>query len=209
MTDPMTTPSPVALRAEYTPARFVAAEGGDMQAMREHFEKTDVYRAGDAILVWVNEGDLYPDGLFAKRYVRAPSPVDVSRLSRLLLALANDCDNTDGWEDAAPDLRQAASIIASHNTEADAPCSLCNGTTTVPDNIDPLSYPETAPCPKCGDGEWAYRALRKRRAETDALREALRRAANVLEAMRDYFCGDDLEGVIEAAVAEARAAAGA
>lgn len=31
----------------------------------------------------------------------------------LLRALANDCDNTDGWEDAAPTVRQAADRIES------------------------------------------------------------------------------------------------
>jgi len=47
--------------------------------------------------------------------LRAQAGVDRERaqtLSVLLQALADDCDSTDGWEGAAPDLREAASILA-------------------------------------------------------------------------------------------------
>lgn len=38
-------------------------------------------------------------------------------LCGLLEALAGDCDSTDGWEEAAPDLRQAAATIAAQAAE--------------------------------------------------------------------------------------------
>ncbi len=40
-------------------------------------------------------------------------PVALDALDRLLRALAVDCENTDGWVAAAPDVIQAADTIAS------------------------------------------------------------------------------------------------
>jgi hypothetical protein len=37
-------------------------------------------------------------------------------------------------------------------------CDLCHGRHTVPDS-DLRGYYETAPCPKCQDGTWAYKAM--------------------------------------------------
>jgi hypothetical protein len=45
--------------AGHTVPRYVRAEGATLDDMRANFRKTDLYRAGDALLVWINEGDLY------------------------------------------------------------------------------------------------------------------------------------------------------
>lgn len=41
-----------------TPLETVVPQGNTMHAMREHVRTTDLYRKGDTVLVWVNEGDL-------------------------------------------------------------------------------------------------------------------------------------------------------
>lgn len=45
-------------------------------------------------------------------------------------------------------------------SEHEADCDLCQNARVVRDAIDPRSYPETAPCPKCRDGYWALKAAR-------------------------------------------------
>lgn len=39
--------------------RFLPAEGKTLDEMRENFRNTALYLAGDASLIWVNQGDLY------------------------------------------------------------------------------------------------------------------------------------------------------
>jgi uncharacterized small protein (DUF1192 family) len=41
------------------PVRFEVVEGSNIDAMRENFKKTELYKQGDALLVWANEGDLF------------------------------------------------------------------------------------------------------------------------------------------------------
>lgn len=40
------------------PFNYEPANGSSVAEMREAFQKTDLYKRGDARLVWVNEGDL-------------------------------------------------------------------------------------------------------------------------------------------------------
>jgi hypothetical protein len=41
------------------PVRFEVVEGSTIDAMRDNFKKTELYKQGDALLVWANEGDLF------------------------------------------------------------------------------------------------------------------------------------------------------
>jgi hypothetical protein len=49
--------------------------------------------------------------VLAMSAARPTTDVSTDGLVGLLSALAGDCDNTDGWEDAAPTVREAASRI--------------------------------------------------------------------------------------------------
>ena len=41
---------------------FEHPEGANMDEWRENVRKTELYQRGDTVLVWVNEGDIYPEG---------------------------------------------------------------------------------------------------------------------------------------------------
>lgn len=55
----------------FTPMPFEHPVGNDLAEWREAVGKTQLYRNGDTVLVWVNEGDLYPDGPFTKKRIKA------------------------------------------------------------------------------------------------------------------------------------------
>ena len=50
----------------FVPMGFEEPVGRDLEEWRENVRKTELYRRGDTVLVWVNEGDLYCDGPFVK-----------------------------------------------------------------------------------------------------------------------------------------------
>jgi hypothetical protein len=65
----------------------------------------------EAARAWLQEQDTAIDHLTAP-----PDGDEVERyayLSRVLQALGHDCENTDGWEDAASDCFEAAKALAS------------------------------------------------------------------------------------------------
>lgn len=41
------------------PIEIAQVVGSDMDEWRENVRKTELYKKGDCILVWINEGDLY------------------------------------------------------------------------------------------------------------------------------------------------------
>lgn len=54
------------------PLRYTGAVGETLSEMRENVRKTDIYAAGDAQLVWVNQGDLL---MYATRSAEEPTNV--------------------------------------------------------------------------------------------------------------------------------------
>lgn len=54
----------------FVPMLFERVTGRDLAEWRENVCKTELYRRGDTVLVWVNEGDLYCDGPFVKHWRR-------------------------------------------------------------------------------------------------------------------------------------------
>lgn len=52
------------------PMMFERPVGRGFKEWRKNVGKTALYRRGDTVLIWVNEGDLYCDGPFVKRLVR-------------------------------------------------------------------------------------------------------------------------------------------
>lgn len=59
----------------FVPMAFEHPVGRDLEQWRENVRKTDLYRRGDTVLVWVNEGDLYADGPFVKHLRRRASGI--------------------------------------------------------------------------------------------------------------------------------------
>lgn len=59
----------------YVPMRFERPVGRTLKQWRENVSKTDLYRRGDTVLVWVNEGDL-GRGPFVEQYRRRAPEIE-------------------------------------------------------------------------------------------------------------------------------------
>jgi hypothetical protein len=61
----------------YVPMLFEHPVGNGFDEWRENVRKTELYQRGDTVLIWVNEGDLYP-GPFVAEAARPPVQTDVT-----------------------------------------------------------------------------------------------------------------------------------
>jgi hypothetical protein len=72
----------------YVPMLFEHPVGNGFDEWRENVRKTELYQRGDTVLIWVNEGDLYP-GPFVAEASRPPVQTDglVEVMERVSAAL--------------------------------------------------------------------------------------------------------------------------
>jgi hypothetical protein len=92
----------------------------DEDNMPERIWAGDFDESGFGHCVAGMQGGLYAEYIRADLIApQAAEDIAVERLAVLLKALAVDCEETDGWEGAAPDLREAAAALTSLSAERD------------------------------------------------------------------------------------------
>jgi hypothetical protein len=119
----------------YVPMLFEHPVGNGFDEWRENVRKTELYQRGDTVLIWVNEGDLYP-GPFVAEASRPPVQTDgLVKLAAYLRRQGEQCNRQQPVVPVAgSELLKAADALASLVPEAtrdDAPDEITALRTTL------------------------------------------------------------------------------